>query len=594
MQKTMLAFLGAALAFSLMISGCASGGNDPAADSSEIISEENISSGTYIIPNADAMLKLVPSEKTAVVILEGYYTSNDGGGGVFYYDAASQAEPDNGKVFEGEASGRFIRSCESDAVNVKWYGAKGDGQNDDTDAIQAAVDSLPDGGGTVNLPGGIYRITKTINIGNGDAGEKVSSKGGIRFIGSGGGFAFDSQASTTITAGSDIEAVLSVNGRISDVEISGVYLDGNGKAKCSLFLHSFAGSYFHNIFCYGFTEVGINILAGGSPTGNYNINNRFDTVGVYCAYDDTTALKIDGVYSQSNDTWLTTFTDCRFDTMQTGGSIAAHFKFVDSISFYRCHFNCYSKSSVGAVFDAMDNASFPCGMGFYDCSVSSTQVIEDSTHQIRPQYFYGFGTEDGEEIPSCSKLRGITDHGMFFNIDDADGFYLQREEDDRKDDGQGSGEYRLIARGGRTYTYDYRSNSADDMTHYNLKENNTLAVLVNAKNTLTGLSLYSSSYGDDTGSITAAVYRWDTDYATTLRGKALSADTIQDFPDNSMQDFAFSGLDSGYYLIVITGTSPEGDYGVACWTKSGTPDAITFINGEKSEDRGLWAEFVTE
>jgi hypothetical protein len=48
--------------------------------------------------------------------------------------------------------------------NVKDYGAVGDSITDDTDAIQTAVDAVPEEGGTVYFPQGIYRIEGTIHI----------------------------------------------------------------------------------------------------------------------------------------------------------------------------------------------------------------------------------------------------------------------------------------------------------------------------------------------------------------------------------------------------------------------------------------------
>jgi hypothetical protein len=47
-------------------------------------------------------------------------------------------------------------------VNVKDFGAVGDGQNDDSAAIQKAIDSIQTSGGTVFFPIGRYRIKKTI------------------------------------------------------------------------------------------------------------------------------------------------------------------------------------------------------------------------------------------------------------------------------------------------------------------------------------------------------------------------------------------------------------------------------------------------
>ncbi len=59
--------------------------------------------------------------------------------------------------------------------DVRAFGAKGDGVNDDTRAIQAAIDSLPRSGGTVVLPPGIYRSGNLL----------VSNCEGVRLLGVG-------------------------------------------------------------------------------------------------------------------------------------------------------------------------------------------------------------------------------------------------------------------------------------------------------------------------------------------------------------------------------------------------------------------------
>src|SRR5262245_20833827 len=55
-------------------------------------------------------------------------------------------------------------------VNVKDKGARGDGQTDDTAAIQAAIDELAGTGGTVLVPNGTYMIDavgkKGLHLGN--------------------------------------------------------------------------------------------------------------------------------------------------------------------------------------------------------------------------------------------------------------------------------------------------------------------------------------------------------------------------------------------------------------------------------------------
>jgi hypothetical protein len=49
-------------------------------------------------------------------------------------------------------------------VNVKDFGAVGDGVADDTEAINAAMASISSTGGTITLPRGVYRTTSTITI----------------------------------------------------------------------------------------------------------------------------------------------------------------------------------------------------------------------------------------------------------------------------------------------------------------------------------------------------------------------------------------------------------------------------------------------
>jgi hypothetical protein len=66
-----------------------------------------------------------------------------------------------------------FRMLEGASVNVKDYGAVGDGVTDDTAAIQAAIDS---GSGHVHIPNGTYKCTGTITI-ESDTKLKLSGDG---------------------------------------------------------------------------------------------------------------------------------------------------------------------------------------------------------------------------------------------------------------------------------------------------------------------------------------------------------------------------------------------------------------------------------
>jgi hypothetical protein len=127
-------------------------------------------------------------------------------------------------------------------------------------------------------------------------------------------------------------------------------------------------------------------------------------------------LLMDGDYAIQNDTWISTFERVRIETvLGATNAVCAWFKFVDSCTFKRCHFDSTPEpTSIGVAFDALANHQFPAGMAFYDCSIKNHIVYEDGSHTIRKNYFYGFGTYDLEVIPTHSNLVGITDDGQVF------------------------------------------------------------------------------------------------------------------------------------------------------------------------------------
>lgn len=110
----------------------------------------------------------------------GYYEPGDGGGGDFFWNAAA-VDPDNsGTIFNtGNSVGRWERLF-SGPINVKWFGARGNGSNDDTIAIQRAINVLnPVPGGAVFIPAGIYMIKAHVDsISDGYSGY-LGDEGGI-------------------------------------------------------------------------------------------------------------------------------------------------------------------------------------------------------------------------------------------------------------------------------------------------------------------------------------------------------------------------------------------------------------------------------
>jgi parallel beta-helix repeat protein len=140
-------------------------------------------------------------------ILQGYYFPGDGGGGEFYWDQTSQA-PDNGiTVIQAlSTTGRWKR-IHSNIIDIKWYGAKGDGITDNLTRIQQALDFCSANRYSLYLSPGTYLCNGTIWLKSntkmyGDAvnsilkiganGQIRSEKGGVR------GFSYSDNYATEV------------------------------------------------------------------------------------------------------------------------------------------------------------------------------------------------------------------------------------------------------------------------------------------------------------------------------------------------------------------------------------------------------------
>lgn len=115
-----------------------------------------VARGVVAVDSIADLLALPAGQRKADMryLVKEYHAGTGVGGGEFYWDPLSTEESDGGVVL-GSGTGRFIRPTDG-TLNVHWFGAKGDGETDDTLAIQAAVNA-----GSIYIPSGVYRIFAT-------------------------------------------------------------------------------------------------------------------------------------------------------------------------------------------------------------------------------------------------------------------------------------------------------------------------------------------------------------------------------------------------------------------------------------------------
>ncbi|MEJ6952205.1 glycosyl hydrolase family 28-related protein [Natronospora cellulosivora (SeqCode)] len=125
-----------------------------------------ISQSVFAMEVADTIEDLQQIEATDGMLIEvsGYHEANDGGGGTFLFDASSSEWADRGMIIRSSKTreGRWLRQKEDgEAINIKWYGARGDGESDEYTSIDSAISYFfsREKEGTIFFPEGTYRIS---------------------------------------------------------------------------------------------------------------------------------------------------------------------------------------------------------------------------------------------------------------------------------------------------------------------------------------------------------------------------------------------------------------------------------------------------
>jgi len=145
-----------------------------------------IGNGTFEVVLADGRVVTLSEIDIAYLISDAYAKANLPAAGIS--GRLARVTDDVRGLWMDQGSQWF--SLSGEVVNVKEFGAKGDGVTDDTMAIQTAINAIPSTGGIVFFPKGIYIITAAIKIkddlvllGSGQASEiKIANGANIDIL----------------------------------------------------------------------------------------------------------------------------------------------------------------------------------------------------------------------------------------------------------------------------------------------------------------------------------------------------------------------------------------------------------------------------
>ncbi len=184
-----------------------------------------------------------------VVLVTGFADPSDLGGGMFVWADGEGAADDGGICIvptDARRTGSWQRVV-SGPMNVRWFGARGDGTTNDDAAFKLATKAARSRGKAVYAPAGRYRIEKLDGL-----------DGGYTFSGDG--------PMSTMLCGSDEDHVIEIAKRslnrltLRDFSIHGGYsFTPNPKVELAKSHH---GIYFHgNHFAFGVTIANVHVAA---------------------------------------------------------------------------------------------------------------------------------------------------------------------------------------------------------------------------------------------------------------------------------------------------------------------------------------------
>lgn len=294
-------------------------------------------SKAIVVDNVAALKALTVSgiADGQLYITRGYYSDNDGGQGAYIYDSASAASDNGGTVIAPTAgSGRFLLQY-SGELNVKQFGAKGDGVTNDAPSIIAAITASKASESSLTVPDGTYSISGSTGL-DVDIGKMSMCGSGVVI--------FDCSALTATNAIQVYSSLSYPNSHYTNTinKLSGIVFKGG----------SVAGRH-------------------GLLIGSASYANNGQTLVERCGF-----VNFDRCHHFTSNAWRCVFNKCVFMTAvnytmywPSGVSNAG-----EAISYYHCQFN----DGTGSMLVAANNVNiymFSCSILNQPITISGFTVL---------------------------------------------------------------------------------------------------------------------------------------------------------------------------------------------------------------------------
>lgn len=179
-------------------------------------------------------------------------------------------------------------------LNVRDFGAVGDGTTDDSDAFLAALDSAAVNGSIVYMPVGIYRIKKTLEI-----------EDGVSIVGEGaGGDPLQTPFNGSLIRYEGTKTAIKLKGHNSQVK-DFVVRDHGGQATCGIKIiangRMVESAHFFNVLISGFVNgkaIHLKAVNGGgiAYTTFYHVRVRHGKVAIEIDADETSYVNSNSWY----------------------------------------------------------------------------------------------------------------------------------------------------------------------------------------------------------------------------------------------------------------------------------------------------------